>query len=114
MLKKYFLVSVLVTLSFGLHSASCEETKIMYLSGMGKNVPEEWEFYCTEGQKSGEWTTIQVPSNWELQGFGTYNYGHDMEKGSEQGKYRYRLVLSRFKSRTLKKGSMIPLNWDPQ
>jgi beta-galactosidase/beta-glucuronidase len=93
MLKKYFLVSVLVTLSFGLHSASCEETKIMYLSGMGKNVPEEWEFYCTEGQKSGEWTTIQVPSNWELQGFGTYNYGQDRDKGSEQGKYRYRFEI---------------------
>lgn len=93
MLKKYFLVSVLVTLSFGLHSASCEETKMMYLSGMGKDVPVQWEFYCTEGQKSGEWTTIQVPSNWELQGFGTYNYGHDMEKGSEQGKYRYRFEV---------------------
>jgi hypothetical protein len=29
-----------------------------------------------------------VPSNWELQGFGTYNYGHDKDKGSEQGRYR--------------------------
>ena len=63
MLKKYFLAGVLVTLSFGLHSASCEETKMMYLSGMSKDVPVQWEFYCTEGQKSGEWTTIQVPSN---------------------------------------------------
>ncbi|MFB0553333.1 MAG: glycoside hydrolase family 2 TIM barrel-domain containing protein [Phycisphaerae bacterium] len=93
MLRKYFLAGMLVTLSFGPHNASCEETKMMYLSGIGNDAPVQWEFYCTEGRKSGEWTTIQVPSNWELQGFGTYNYGHDMEKGSEQGKYRYRFEV---------------------
>jgi beta-galactosidase/beta-glucuronidase len=93
MLRKYFLAGVLVTLGFGPHIASCEETKIMYLSGIGSDAPVHWEFYCTEGRKSGEWTTVQVPSNWELQGFGTYNYGHDMEKGSEQGKYRYRFEV---------------------
>ena len=93
MLKKYFLASVLVTLSFGLHNVLCEETEVMYLSGRGKDTPVQWEFYCTEGRNSGEWATIQVPSNWELQGFGTYNYGHDIEKGSEQGKYRYRFEI---------------------
>ena len=93
MLKKYLLASLLATLNFGLHSASSEETKIMYLSGVDKDVPVQWEFYCTEGRKSGEWTTIPVPSNWELQGFGTYNYGHDTVKGSEQGKYRYRFKV---------------------
>ena len=93
MLKKHFLASILVALSFGLNNASCEETKMMYLSGMDKDVPVQWEFYCTEGRNSGEWTTIQVPSNWELQGFGTYNYGQDVEKSSERGKYRYRFEV---------------------
>ncbi|MDT8301559.1 MAG: glycoside hydrolase family 2 TIM barrel-domain containing protein [Sedimentisphaerales bacterium] len=93
MLNKHFLAGMLVTLSFVLHSASSEETKMMYLSGMDKDTPVQWEFYCTEGRNSGEWTTIQVPSNWELQGFGTYNYGQDAKKGREQGKYRYRFKV---------------------
>ncbi len=93
MSKIYFPVSVLIALSFGLYSASCEETKMMYLSGMDKDDSVQWEFYCTQGRKSGEWTTIQVPSNWELQGFGTYNYGHDTPKSSEQGKYRHHFIV---------------------
>ncbi len=63
-------------------------TEQVYLSGQGKDDPVPWEFFCTGGRRSGEWTTIGVPSNWELQGFGTYNYGHDKNKGNEQGKYR--------------------------
>jgi beta-galactosidase/beta-glucuronidase len=39
-----------------------------------------------------------VPSNWELQGFGTYNYGHDwrdknIKLGQEEGLYRYRFEV---------------------
>jgi len=64
------------------------ETDVLYLSGQGKDDPVAWEFFCTAGRNSGQWTTIGVPSNWELQGFGTYNYGHDKNKGTEQGKYR--------------------------
>jgi hypothetical protein len=61
---------------------------ITYLSGHGKNDPVAWEFFCTAGRNSGKWTTIGVPSNWELQGFGNYNYGNDKQKADEQGKYR--------------------------
>lgn len=93
MLKNYFLVSTLVILSFGIHYALCEETEVMYLSGRDKDNSVKWGFYCTEGRNSGKWTTIHVPSNWELQDFGTYNYGHDVDKGSEQGKYRYSFEL---------------------
>ena len=64
------------------------ETEVVYLSGQGKDDPVPWEFFCTAGRNSGTWTTIGVPSNWELQGFGTYNYGHDRPKAAEQGKYR--------------------------
>lgn len=35
----------------------------------------EWDFFCTDGRNSGKWTKIGVPSCWELQGFGTYQYG---------------------------------------
>jgi hypothetical protein len=74
--------------SIGLAGAADEETQVVLLSGQGKDDPVQWEFFCTGGRNSGTWTTIGVPSNWELQGFGTYNYGHDKNKGNEQGKYR--------------------------
>jgi len=64
------------------------ETEVVYLSGQGKDDVVEWDFYCTAGRRSGQWSKIAVPSNWELQGFGTYNYGHDQPKADEQGKYR--------------------------
>ena len=35
----------------------------------------QWDFMCTGGNNSGKWTKIGVPSCWELQGFGTYQYG---------------------------------------
>ncbi|UCG47010.1 MAG: hypothetical protein JSU94_16105 [Phycisphaerales bacterium] len=83
-----FLVMVLAAATaFG------QETQIRYLSGKGKDDPVRWEFFCTGGMNSGKWTTIGVPSNWELQGFGSYNYGHDKNKASEQGKYRHSLTV---------------------
>ena len=78
---------------FCVDSLPAQETETLYLSGRGKDDPVSWEFYCTAGQNSGRWTTIGVPSNWELQGFGTYNYGQDRKKAAEQGKYRYRFEL---------------------
>ena len=41
------------------------ETQIQYLSGTGKDDPIKWDFYCTAGQNSNQWSTIDVPSNWE-------------------------------------------------
>jgi hypothetical protein len=66
------------------------ETQRIYLSGKGIDDAKEWDFYCTEGRKSGEWTKIPVPSCWEQHGFGTYNYGHDADeiRGKEKGLYR--------------------------
>ncbi len=72
----------------GCAAAFANETQVFYLSGQGKDDPVSWEFYCTAGRNSGKWTTIGVPSNWELQGFGNYNYGNDKKKADEQGKYR--------------------------
>lgn len=55
--------------------ARAAETEIQYLSGLGKDDPVEWEFKCDKGQNADKWSTIAVPSNWELQGFGIYTYG---------------------------------------
>jgi len=73
--------------------ASADETQILYLSGQGKDDPMTWEFHCTAGRNSGRWTTIGVPSNWELQGFGSYNYGNDRRKSDEQGRYRRKFTV---------------------
>lgn len=51
------------------------ETERQYLSGHGCDDMVEWDFFCTNGRNSGKWTKIGVPSCWELQGFGTYQYG---------------------------------------
>src|SRR5690606_26584639 len=66
-------------------------TEKMYLSGTGSDHTVPWDFYCSDGMNAGKWTTIPVPSNWELQGFGKYNYGSDRDahKGKETGRYKY-------------------------
>jgi len=66
-----------------------QETITKYLSGTDKDHTVQWDFYCSGGRRSGSWTRIAVPSNWELQGFGTYNYGHDKVKANEQGHYKH-------------------------
>ena len=51
------------------------ETQRQYLSGHGCDDMVQWDFLCLDGRDSGRWTKIGVPSCWELQGFGTYQYG---------------------------------------
>ncbi|GAB3836106.1 glycoside hydrolase family 2 TIM barrel-domain containing protein [Hymenobacter jeollabukensis] len=67
-----------------------------YLSGPDNTRTVAWDFYCTGGRQSGVWTTIPVPSCWEQQGFGSYNYGRDYKTygknfrfADEQGRYRH-------------------------
>ena len=93
MLKQQTLMIGLLVLTLAGTPAPAQETEIQYLSGKGKDDPVQWDFFCSAGRRSGQWTTIGVPSNWELQGFGTYNYGHDKPKSNEQGKYRRRFEL---------------------
>jgi len=93
MLRYRTLTTGLIVFFLCVQSLPAQGTETLYLSGKGKDDPVQWEFYCTDGRNSGRWTTIAVPSNWELQGFGTYNYGHDKNKASEQGRYRYRFEL---------------------
>jgi hypothetical protein len=92
MIQKITIV-ILLLVSINLLTTS-QNTEIIFLSGTDASKTVEWDFYCTEGRNSGIWTKIPVPSNWELQGFGTYNYGHDWrdEKkklGKEHGLYKH-------------------------
>ncbi|HEX8507543.1 MAG TPA: glycoside hydrolase family 2, partial [Hymenobacter sp.] len=69
--------------------AWAQSTVVQYLSGTDSEHTVEWDFYCTKGQKSGKWDKIAVPSNWEQQGFGTYNYYRDEKNPDEQGLYKH-------------------------
>ncbi len=63
----------------------------LYLSGRDRADVVRWEFRCSSGAKAGEWSTIPVPSNWEMHGFGTLSY--DAVTPSERGEYRHRFSL---------------------
>ena len=65
----------------------------IYISGTGCDDTRKWDFFCSEGQNSGKWSKIDVPSCWELQGFGNYTYGRfyttkGLKPSAESGKYR--------------------------
>lgn len=70
-------------------SSYARHTETLYLSGTGSDDTVLWDFFCTAGRNSGEWTKIPVPSNWEFEGFGEFTYGHDTERINESGMYRY-------------------------
>ena len=83
-------------------NTSAQQTVIQYLSGTDKDHTVQWDFLCTEGRNSGKWSTIPVPSCWEMQGFGTYNYYQDKINPGEKGLYKYN-----FKVSPLQKGKKI-------
>ena len=80
---------------------SLSQTKeIKYLSGTDNKNTVAWDFYCTGGRNAGYWTKIQVPSHWEQQGFGSYNYGRDYKTNGrnarfadEQGLYKHSFTV---------------------
>lgn len=71
-------------------------TQIHYLSGKGADDAVKWDFWCSKGQNAEKWSKIDVPSCWETQGFGQYQYGitfygkpHPEGIADEVGKYKY-------------------------
>ena len=68
-------------------------TQRQFLSGTGSDSTVAWDFRVSGGRRAGEWATIPVPSNWEMQGFGTYKYGDDWSRTPAPdsiGEYRHR------------------------
>src|SRR5471030_2588900 len=85
---------------FAMIETSAQTKQIKFLSGTDNTHTVPWDFYCTGGRNSGHWTQIQVPSCWEQQGFGAYNYGRDYKTygknfrfADEQGIYKYSFTL---------------------
>lgn len=91
----YFWQGLALSLFFLLigQQSQAQATETVYLSGTSKDDTKIWDFYCSEGMNSGKWTTIPVPSCWELQGFGHYNYGRHKKKYSEYGLYKTQFSL---------------------
>ncbi len=80
-----------------------DATERRYLSGKGPKDAVTWEFTVTGGRRAGEKTTLPVPSQWELHGFGTYNYGQERTKADEHGLYRLRFhVPAEWKGRRVR------------
>jgi len=83
-----------------------QRTERQYLSGTDKDHTVTWDFFIDRGMNSGTWTTIPVPSNWETEGFGVYNYGRNrpfqQPESDETAIYRYQFeVKPEWKNKTV-------------
>ena len=70
---KAVLLALLAPMMAGAESL---ETERIYLSGRGCEDAVRWAFEIDRGPHAGEKTSIPVPSCWETQGFGLYQYGN--------------------------------------
>jgi len=91
-MRSFFLSFLLICFT----SSFSQQKELRYLSGTDNKNTVAWDFFCTGGRNSGYWTKIQVPSHWEQQGFGSYNYGRDYKTNGrnarfadEQGLYKH-------------------------
>ena len=99
-----FSLSLLVCSALSGFSQTKPVKQIQYLSGTDNVHTKTWDFWATGGRNSGIWSKIEVPSHWEQQGFGAYNYGRDyvtygknFRFADEKGIYRHRFT--------------VPINW---
>jgi len=99
-MKRTFLLTLVGLVALGVQAQKLVETQRQYLSGHGCDDMVQWDFLCSDGRNSGKWTKIGVPSCWELQGFGTYQYGMRFYGkatpegiADETGKYKTEFML---------------------
>ncbi|OXA98888.1 beta-galactosidase [Flavobacterium oncorhynchi] len=84
---------------FIIQTSQAQKTDLIYLSGKDFEHPVQWDFYCTDGNNSKVWSKINVPSQWELEGFGEYTYGrwykelNQKEPSKEEGFYKYEFEI---------------------
>ncbi|UCS92481.1 beta-galactosidase [Echinicola marina] len=89
-----------ICLYFGILNSSAQSINYqrVYLSGKDAASAVNWDFKVSAGRNANEWSEVPVPSNWELHGFGTYNYGHDHSHpdkalGKEVGFYKHQFEV---------------------
>lgn len=71
-------------------SAQAVESERIYLSGTEATDAVKWDFKLERGRGAGAWKTIDVPSCWELQGFGKYEY---LKVSQNRGFYKTTFAL---------------------
>ena len=72
--------------------ATAQRTERQLLSGPGSDSTVSWELRVSGGRRADEWASVPVPSNWEMQGFGTYHYSNDWSRTrapDSVGEYRH-------------------------
>ena len=87
---KHFYIKLMLSAVIVLLSLNINAQRKVYLSGEDAATAVLWEFKIDEGRNSGFWTTIPVPSNWEMEGFGYYLYGMDKVEDRLSGIADYR------------------------
>ena len=110
-MKKTFF-SLLAIAMAALVQAQAPHPERVYLSGTGIDDTRTWDFHCSAGQNSGKWKKIEVPCNWELQGFGEYTYGRwykvkGARPSTEVGTYRHKFSVP-----TAWKGNRVKIFFD--
>ena len=88
-------VVILLVILSGFFSLEAQKTEIQYLSGLDKDHLVQWDFLINNGMNKDKWSKIGVPSNWELQGFGSYLYGNVNKEINETGHYKYEFTVSK-------------------
>lgn len=88
-------VVILLVIISGFFSLEAQKTEIQYLSGLDKDHLVQWDFLINNGMNKDKWSKIGVPSNWELQGFGSYLYGNVNKEINETGHYKYEFTVSK-------------------
>jgi hypothetical protein len=77
--------------------AHAQETQRLFLSGHDKADAVDWDFSISAGNNANKPSKIKVPSNWELQNFGTFSYGREIPRGQSPGQitghYKHTFVL---------------------
>ena len=100
LLKFALIVLSIIIVNIPSNGQSAEKKEVKYLSGTDNENTVTWDFFCTSGRKSGVWTNIEVPSHWEQQGFGEYDYGRDYRTygkkhrfADETGMYKHKFTV---------------------
>lgn len=94
-LVRFCCLMALLLVTWAARCAFAQDTEREYLSGRGKDDAVPWKFLCTSGAQSGYWTNLAVPSQWDMQGFGTLNYQKDAANAAdEKGLYEREFVPS--------------------
>lgn len=94
-MNKYFIIPLCFLFTY---IVNAQNTETLYLSGTGLGDTKTWDFLCSGGMNSGKWNKIEVPSQWELQGFGEYTFGRfylidGAKPSSESGIYKYKFKV---------------------